>query len=137
MITSQQHHPSLKGLRILVVEDTGIVAREVKFLLEHLGCEVVGPEPNLAKGLRAAETAELDGALLDVNLKGEQSYPIAEELMCRDIPFIFVTGYGSAHLDENFRLFPTLEKPFGMGELTAAIEQAICRRETLNRPCGR
>lgn len=128
MIAAKQHHPSLKGLRILVVEDTGIVAREVKFLLEQLGCEVVGPEPDLAKGLRAAEAAELDGALLDVNLKGQQSYPIAEELMCRDIPFIFVTGYGSAHLDEDFRLFPALEKPFGMHDLAAAMERAFVKQ---------
>ncbi len=117
--------PDLAGLRILVVEDVGVIAMEVKRMLEGLHCAVVGPEPTLARGLRAATGEALDGALLDVNLAGHLSYPIAEELGRRGIPFIFVSGYGADNLDERFRDHPMLEKPFTQEQVASAVERFL------------
>jgi hypothetical protein len=65
-----------------------------------------------------------DGAVLDVNLHGKKSYPIADELAARDIPFIFSTGYGSGAIDETHQHCPRCEKPFSRAALTAAFAAA-------------
>lgn len=111
----------LRGLRVLVVEDIGIVAIEEKLMLEQLGCTVVGPEPSLDRGLAAAREEELDGALLDINLAGHRSFPIAAELRRRGVPFIFVSGYGSGQLEGAFRGSPLMEKPFSKREIADRI----------------
>lgn len=113
--------PELHGLRVLVVEDVGIVAIEEKLMLEQLGCTVVGPEPTLDRGLFAAREQDLDCALLDINLAGRPSFPIAAELRRRGVPFIFVSGYGSGQLEGAFRGSPMIEKPFSKSEVADRI----------------
>jgi CheY-like chemotaxis protein len=102
----------LEGLRVLVVEDNLLLAEVTKILLEDSGCEVVGPAGWLQRGLELAGQEPLDGAILDINLHGEMSFPIAEVLHRRGVPFIFVTGYEDRSIvPMAFRSAPRLDKP--------------------------
>jgi CheY-like chemotaxis protein len=74
---------------VLVVEDALLVADVIAEALPDLGCHIIGPVPRLAQGLAVATTEDLDGALLDVNLAGEQCFLVAEALAARGIPFAF------------------------------------------------
>jgi CheY-like chemotaxis protein len=112
---------SLKGLRILLVEDEFLVALEVEEALQDLGCAVLGPFAKLSKAIEAARGAELDGAILDINLNGEMVYPLAEDLISKDIPFVFLTGYTAADLPEKYRHFRRLQKPLDAGLLRGAL----------------
>jgi DNA-binding NarL/FixJ family response regulator len=85
---------ALQGARVLIVEDSFLIAEDLADTVAELGCTVVGPAATLADGLRHAAGAELDGALLDVNLSNnETSFPIAELLLERGVPFVFLSGY--------------------------------------------
>jgi len=102
----------LQGLRILVVEDMLLVAEVIEWELRDRGCRVVGPAARLEQGLALATSAELDGALLDVNLAGERCFPIADELEKRSIPYVFLTGYGESGIPPAYQRAPRLVKPF-------------------------
>jgi CheY-like chemotaxis protein len=115
----------LEGLRVLLVEDVLLVAQEIQSMLEHLGCVVVGPVPRLDRAVERARNDSIDGAILDVNLKGEEAYPVADELMLRSIPFVFSTGYDAHTVPPEFRNFPRLQKPFSLQELAAIMQEAF------------
>lgn len=66
--------------------------------LAALGHTIVGPASRVANALRMVETDTCDLALLDINVAGEESYPLAKELKARGIPFVFLSGYGSRGL---------------------------------------
>jgi CheY-like chemotaxis protein len=109
------------GKRVLLVEDEGIVAMVVEDYLLDLGYEVVGVAARLEVGMQLAQDAAIDVAILDVNLAGKLSYPIAELLHDRGIPFVFSTGYGTAGRPDEFRNIPTLAKPYGKDDLARAL----------------
>src|SRR5208337_285243 len=84
----------LSGLKILVVEDEPLVAMALDDSLTDSGYTVVGPASSLKTGMRLIEEHAVDGAVLDVNLRGEMVFPLADALAKRSIPFVYVTGYG-------------------------------------------
>jgi DNA-binding response OmpR family regulator len=98
--------------RILVVEDEMLVAFLIEDYLTELGHSVVGPVSRLDAALHAARTESFDCAILDINLSGKQSFPVAQLLAERGIPFIFASGYGQAGLTPEFIERPVLQKPF-------------------------
>ncbi len=100
------------ALRILVVEDEMIIAFMIEDMLLDLGHEVVSVAMRLPDALKAATNLDFDLALLDVNLDGHQSFPVAEILTARGIPFAFATGYGFAGIEQPFKSRPVLVKPF-------------------------
>jgi CheY-like chemotaxis protein len=116
------------GLRLLVVEDEMLIAMTIEDVLTDLGCIVVGPAGSVAKALEILKHQDVDGAILDLNLKGEQALPVAEALHKRGTPFFFLTGYGSAGLDQTQFSAPTLPKPFDPGALEELIQQVIVAR---------
>src|SRR3954468_4979224 len=89
--------------RILLVEDQMLVAMHLEDLLADLGCAVLGPTGTVADALTIVRREPLNGAVLDINLRGERSFPIARELRVRPVPFFFVTGYGSSILPPDLR----------------------------------
>ena len=112
---------ALEGLRVLVVEDEFLIAMLLQDTLESAGCIVSGPIPRLAEALDAAEGGIYDAAVLDVNLAGERIDPVAHMLARRDIPFVFVSGYGTSALPAEYAHRPSLRKPFKMAELLGAL----------------
>ena len=111
-----------RRLRVLIVEDEMLVAMNIEDMLLDLGHEVAGLASRLGAALALAEEAEFDAAMLDVNLAGENSFPVAERLAARGIPFLFATGYGVQGIEERFRDRPILQKPFRAAELAQALE---------------
>ena len=97
---------------MLVVEDEYLVAMLVEEMLDGLGYDVAQVAATLDAAIDAATHASFDIAILDINLNGSESVPIADLLAERNIPFIFATGYGPAGLDSRFAEVPTLQKPF-------------------------
>src|SRR3954466_12545872 len=118
----------LADLRILVVEDEVFLALDIEERLRRLGRAVGGPVGRLERALELARTAALDGALLDVNIKGGFVYPVAEELLAREVPVIFSTGYAPDTLPPGFRDHPCLRKPFGAGQLEAVAQEVFAGR---------
>ena len=102
---------SLAGRRLLMVEDEVLVGMMAKRILEDLGATVLGPYGGLADGLAAARSERFDGALLDFNLAGEFADPLADLLIARGVPFVFVTGYQRDSIDRRYANVPVLPKP--------------------------
>jgi CheY-like chemotaxis protein len=115
----------LTGIRVLLVEDEGAVALMIEDMLQDLGCELVDSVAHLDKAHVVARTAEIDLAILDVNLDGKPVFPVAETLRSRRIPLLFSTGYGSSGLPPEFRGCPVLGKPFSLDSLKQAIAMAM------------
>jgi CheY-like chemotaxis protein len=126
MSASEQSDSRADGLRVLLVEDEIMVALLLEDMLGELGHTVVGPVARLDKALEMARSEKFHLAFLDVNLDGEQVYPVAEALAARGIPFVFVTGYGREGLRAPFGDRPTLQKPFRRHDLRELFA-AVCR----------
>lgn len=104
---------SLVGCRILVVEDDYMIGTDVVDMLTSAGAVPVGPVGRVAEALAlAADGARpLDLAILDVNLHGVPSYPVADALIARGIPVVFTTGFSADAVEAAYRRHPRLEKP--------------------------
>jgi len=89
--------------------------------LDDAGCEIVGPATSLEDGMTSASSENLDGAFLDINLKGSPSFSIAEVLTRRNVPFAFLTGYDETAIPETYRQVPVLLKPFQVREVVALV----------------
>jgi DNA-binding NtrC family response regulator len=104
--------PALAEKRILIAEDESLIALELESALEDLGCEVVGPVARPADVLRHAELGGLDGALLDVNLRGEQIFAVLPHLKRLGLRFVITSGYDDVTLfPPEFRDVPRIAKP--------------------------
>jgi DNA-binding NtrC family response regulator len=125
MITASS---SLEGLRVLLAEDEGLIALELETVLQGFGCEVVGPVSRVNDALREAERGRLDGALLDVNLRGEQIFAILPRLTELKLRIVITSGYDDATLfPEAFRTLPRLAKPFDERSLRRICEQTFLK----------
>jgi CheY-like chemotaxis protein len=112
-------------LRVLVVEDEMLVALMISDMLTDLGHEPVGPAMRLEQALELARREQIDAAVLDVNLgEGNNSFPVADVLRNRRVPFFFATGYGLQGLSEAYRDVGILDKPFGPEDLASALHHA-------------
>jgi len=92
-------------------------------LLEQLGCRMVGLVSSVGKALELAKSAELDLALLDVDIGGEPVYPVASALLKRGVPFLFMSGYGG--LEDPWRGRPIVQKPFDLDQLRREMERVL------------
>jgi CheY-like chemotaxis protein len=112
-------------LRVLVVEDEGLVSMLIEDMLTDMGHEVSAVAARMVDALKAARTDLFDIAIIDVNLDGQPSYPIADLLKARGIPFVYATGYGGKGLDAKYAGTPTLAKPFAQSDLKVALLHAL------------
>lgn len=124
--------PDLSGLRILVVEDWLLVADEIEWMLEQLGCQVIGPVPRLSLALAMIKRERIDGAILDVNLGDEPVFPVADELRRRHVPFIFATGYDRGVFPPEYADHPRLSKPFSLRELRETLADHLLAHPNLS-----
>jgi CheY-like chemotaxis protein len=113
--------------RVLVVEDEGLVALLLKDYLHDMGVGDVTLARNLDAGLSAIATGEFDCAVLDVNLNGKRSDPIADALADQGIPFLFSTGYGREGLSERHSDRPFLIKPIQFAEFRDVVQRLLDR----------
>ena len=118
---------SLSGTRVLVVEDEAIIAMMAEDMLTDLGCEVAAIETTLSGALERAGGGDFDVALLDMNLNGDDSGPVASRLQAAERPFVFTTGYGDAGRPAGFEDVPLVCKPYRASDLGAAIAKALGR----------
>jgi CheY-like chemotaxis protein len=107
--------------RILVVEDEYLIRMLLEDMLADLGYDIAGAVGTIAEASELAAKAEFNVAILDVNLDGQVSYPVADILAKRGLPFVFVTGYGEHSLPEPYRGRPALQKPFQAEQLKTTL----------------
>jgi len=115
----------LNGRCILVVEDESLIAMLVEDALIDAGAEVLGPAATVEEALALFGSGNPDAAVLDINLAGQVSTPVADLLADRGIPFVVATGYGAAGLSERHRGVPVLAKPYDPQELVETLAR-IC-----------
>jgi len=120
--------------RVLLVEDEMLVAMLLEELVIELGCKVVGPASRIDQALALAREAPVDVAVLDVNLDGQLTYPVAEALEARRIPFVFATGYGEDGLADRYKSAALLQKPFRPRDVARALAGAISASGMARRP---
>lgn len=112
----------LSDKKILVVEDEYFLARELEVELETRGVEVVGPVATVTEALDIlTNNAEIDGAILDINLRGELVYPVADLLQRLEIPFVFATGRDPAEIPDRYPGFILCEKPAQLSAIARAL----------------
>jgi CheY-like chemotaxis protein len=115
-----------RGLRVIVVEDDSLICLLFEDMLLDLGCKVVGTACDLRRATELAQREEnVDVAILDVNLGGQQVYPVAEILSRRGIPFVFATGMGAGGLPPIWQGHCSVSKPMSMASLAHALGCAI------------
>lgn len=115
---------NFNGKRVLIVEDEALIAIMLEDMLEELGATVAGSAGTISKGLAMADSAELDVAILDVNVRGESISPVADILRGRGVPTIFATGYGSG-ISDIAKGAPVIDKPYSPEKLHAALAAAL------------
>ena len=116
----------LEGRQVLVVEDEALVAMELEVSFEDAGLGVIGPAYNLSEGMRMAALEGIDAAVLDVNLAGQDVFPVAHLLRERGIPFLFHTGHGTREqLGSRFPDAPVLTKPALVEELAIQLDRLL------------
>lgn len=109
----------------MLVEDESLIALLLEDMLMELGYDVVGPYASLEKALKTAHEAQLDAAVLDVNINGGETFLVAEVLAARGIPFMFSTGYNRARLPARFRAAAVLQKPYRLLDLKKIFAQVL------------
>lgn len=125
MAADRSRGPRAEGLHVLVVEDETLIAFLLESMLEDLGHIVVGVAATVGEGLALASRDGIDLAILDVNVGGQDSYPVAEALAARNVPFVFATGYETVRLRAPYSQGTVLRKPFLQTELQKAIGRTL------------
>ena len=118
----------LKGLGVLVVEDSWHVAHALKSLLEELGMNVAGPAATLAEADRLLATREPAVAIVDINLKGEMAYGLIDRLHGRGVRVVVISGYAVPQVAQG-KVAAILQKPFSAKSLLAILRKAAARNE--------
>jgi DNA-binding NtrC family response regulator len=127
-VATGQGIPELRGLRVLIVEDTWQVANALQTLLEEVGASVLGPAATLdgAERLLATQTPEV--AIVDVNLRGEMAYGLIDHLNDRGVRVVIMSGYAVLQVAQA-KVFAVLQKPFDAKSLLAVLHQAARKQD--------
>ena len=114
-------HEALRGRRVLVVEDSPVVAEATDQMLQDMGCIVVGPATSMAPALEMAGGERLDAALVDLNIRGGKAFPVLRILRDRSIPFLLTSGYADWSMPKDWQDIPRLAKPYSPNQLREAL----------------
>ncbi|MSO67639.1 MAG: response regulator [Pseudolabrys sp.] len=107
--------------RVFVVEDEYLIRMLLEDMLSDLGYEIATAVGTIAEACDSAASGEFNVAILDINVAGKESYPVADILAKRGVPFVFVSGYGEGSLAEPYRNRPALQKPFQAEQLKSTL----------------
>jgi len=130
MVAERETTHPLSGRKILVVEDEGPIALNLASAIMQAGGIVVGPAASVAQSFALMADHALDGALLDIRLRGETSFPLADVLAVLDIPFVFVSGLSSALMPYTHRDRPLFDKPYDAHDVIATLARLVKPRTT-------
>jgi CheY-like chemotaxis protein len=111
--------------RVLVVEDEAVIAALIENALVDGGCSVVGPVATVGRALELIEKTGIDAALLDISINGRDTYPVADLLVARGVPFVFVSGFTRRDLPPRYRHCAHITKPFGPSAIMAALSSQL------------
>lgn len=106
---------------MLVVEDEYFIGDDLKKFLTAAGATVIGPIPQIDQAMNQVRAGELEVVVLDINLRDEMSFSVADELKRRGIPFVFATGYDACVIPDRFADVKRWEKPYDLEDLVAGI----------------
>jgi PAS domain S-box-containing protein len=129
--------PAMPGKHVLLVEDEPLVSMMLADMLAGFGHTVDGPHSRLGDAMVAARRSDLQAGILDVNIGGDKIYAVAEVLLNRDIPFVFVTGYGAETIDSRFTHVPVLQKPIEPQKLQALLFESAGRNHSQSQMVAR
>jgi DNA-binding response OmpR family regulator len=115
----------LAGRRILLVEDEYMLASDLAEFLERHGTSVVGPVGSVSEALALVDATPIDAAVLDVNLRDERVYPVADVLIGRGVPIVFATGYDELLLQRPYLGLPRCQKPIDKPALLKTLQAAL------------
>ena len=116
---------SLSGRHVLVVEDEMMILMMIEDMLADLGCESVTAAATVDQALAMIDAQVFDVAMLDMNLDGDESYPVADALAARGVPFVFSTGYSEKSVRDDYRDRPVLRKPFKERDLIDTVKRLL------------
>ena len=116
-----------KNGRLLLVEDETLILLNLKSTLNDLGWEVAHMAAKIGTAIDIARTGSFDAAIIDINLDGSMTYPVADILKARAIPFAFTTGYGKNGIDTAYSKVPILPKPFSRDQLETLLNGLLPR----------
>ena len=118
---------ALSGVKVLLVEDETLVAMLLEDMVADLGGTVIASASRVGRALEVLNdpATTIDVAILDVNLGGEDAFPVAGALAERGVPFAFSTGYGNAGLPDPWRSRPTLQKPFTQDQVAQVLSRTL------------
>src|SRR5512139_2859295 len=111
--------------RLLVVEDEYLIRMLLEDMLSDLGYDVAAAVGTIAEAREHATSGDIHAAILDVNLDGQEIFPVADILAKRGLPFVFVTGYGEGALPAHYRSRPALQKPFQADRLKETLADIL------------
>jgi CheY-like chemotaxis protein len=123
VLREQPEAGDLTRKRILLIEDSPVVGPFTAELLEELGCQVVGPAPNMAAARELIDGGGYDAALMDIHIRGERVFALCEVLEAKAVPFVLTSGYADWQIPDKWADRPRLQKPYTLGQ----VEQALAR----------
>ncbi len=115
----------LAGRRILVVEDELMILMLVEDMLAELGCTSITSAATVDQALAFIDEKDFDAATLDVNLHGIKSFPIADALIARCVPFMFATGFGAEGVPARYNEQTVLRKPFRYQDVSDQFQRLL------------
>lgn len=123
----------LSSRRVLVVEDEILILMMIEDMLTDLGCESIAVASKVDQAITLVEGQVFDAAMLDINLNGIPSYPIADALTARRVPYFFSTGNGIKDMKEGYRDQDVLKKPFTFDQLSNMFSRSLLRASSADR----
>jgi DNA-binding response OmpR family regulator len=107
--------------RILIVEDDALIAMDLQFICEDAGWQVIGPAGTLEKGLELADQNHIDIGVLDMNLRSATSYPIAQALVGKNVPVVFLSGSEGDDRPDDIKDVLVIAKPVDTQQLLEVL----------------
>jgi CheY-like chemotaxis protein len=123
----------LSGRSILIIEDEMLILMMIEDMLADLGCESVAVASKIGQAIGLIDGQEFDTAMLDMNLNGIESYPIADALAARDVPYFFSTGNSLTNVKDGYRDQDVLKKPFTFDQLSNMLSRSLLRQTNVVR----
>jgi DNA-binding response OmpR family regulator len=115
--------------KILVVDDEPLITALMEDWLSELGHEVIGPAHSLARALALADS-DIDAAIVDVTLGKDNSYPLVDALIGRDVPLALATGHGQDGIDPQYRGHSILRKPFDFVSFRRTLDELVAKNSS-------